>query len=146
MPRYHRVNIDGDSLFKTETRRVATAPLLPGTFAVMSVISGVERFVQAPTGTVGRVYCVDVGTSEGLLIGEAIPVDHSAVGNYVEEGREMAVLVAAGTYTKDQPFTVGANGRAVPGTTGVIGYSQDAVTLTAPDFIRLRMRSAAPAA
>lgn len=146
MPRYHRVNIDGESTFKTETRRVATAALLPGTFAVISVVSGQERFVQATAGVVGRIYCVEPANHEGLRIGEAIPVDHSAVGHYVEEGREFAVLVAAGTYTKDQPFTIGTNGRAIPGAGGVVGYSQDAVTLTAPDFIRLRMRSATPAA
>jgi hypothetical protein len=35
MPRYRRVNIDGQSLYKTETRTTAAA-LLPGTAATIN--------------------------------------------------------------------------------------------------------------
>ena len=43
MPRYRRVNIDGQSLYKTETRTTAAA-LLPGTAAT---INSSDEFAQA---------------------------------------------------------------------------------------------------
>lgn len=135
---YHRVNIDGDSYFKTETR-VAATNLLPGTFAV---IGQDNKFAQA-TAKVGRVYVIGCGEHEGLNIRDAIPAGHSAVGNYVEEGREMAILVAAGTYKKDQPIGVGSDGKGVAGDeASAIGYCQDDVTIDGKDgdFIRVRFR------
>ena len=139
--RYRRVNIDGQSLFKTETRRTAAA-LLPGTFAI---INGSDLFAQV-AGVVGRMYVIDVAHHEGLDIRDAVPAGHSAVGNYLEEGRELAVLVAAGTYTKDQPISVNAQGRAAAlpagaGAYAVIGYSQDDAVLTEADFVRIRVRA-----
>lgn len=141
MPRYRRVNIDGKSLFKTETRKTAAA-LQPGTFAV---INGDDEFAQAAE-VVGRLYVLDSAYHEGLGIADPIPAGHSAVGNYLEEGREFAVRMAAGTYTKDQPVTVSAAGLAIPVPTGagtykVIGYIQDTVTTTEVDFIRIRVRA-----
>ncbi|MBK5074607.1 hypothetical protein I2492_15505 [Budviciaceae bacterium CWB-B4] len=140
MSRYRRVNIDGKSLYKTETRKTAAA-LYPGTFAV---INGSNLFAQATT-PIGRMYVVDSAYHEGLGITDQVPSGHSAIGNYLEEGREFAVRVAAGTYTKDQAITVVAGqAAAVPTTAGtykVIGYCQDAVTTTAVDFIRIRVRA-----
>ena len=141
MPRYRRVNIDGKSLYKTETRKTAAA-LYPGTFAV---INGDDQFAQANAAT-GRVYIIDCAYHEGLGITDQIPAGHSAVGNYLEEGREFAVRMAAGTYTKDQPVTVSAAGLAVAipsadGDYNVIGYIQDDVTTAAVDFIRIRARA-----
>lgn len=142
MPRYRRVNIDGKSLFKTETRKTAAA-LYPGTFAV---INDDDEFAQATAGAGGRLYIIDCAYHEGLGITDQVPEGHSAIGNYLEEGREFAVRMAAGTYTKDQAVTVGANGLAVPvpagaGTYKVIGYIQDEVTTTEVDFIRIRARA-----
>lgn len=141
MARYRRVNIDGKSLYKTETR-LAAAAIYPGTFAV---IDEDDKFAQANAET-GRVYIVDCAYHEGLGITDQIPAGHSAVGNYLEEGREFAVRMAAGTYTKDQPVTVSAAGLAVAvptaeGTYPVIGFIQDDVTTTAIDFIRIRARA-----
>lgn len=141
MPRYRRVNIDGKSLYKTETRKTAAA-LYPGTFVT---INGSNLFAQA-TAVVGRLYVLDVAHHEGLAITDQVPAGHSGIGNYLEEGREFAVRMAAGTYTKDQPVTVGAGGlaTAIPagaGTYQVIGYIQDSVTTTAVDFIRIRVRA-----
>jgi len=48
MPRYRRVNIDGQSLYKTETRTTAAA-LLPGTAAT---INSSDEFAQATALTV----------------------------------------------------------------------------------------------
>jgi hypothetical protein len=141
MPRYHRVNIDGQSLFKTETRKVATG-LQPGTFVV---INGDDEFEQADA-VVGRLYVLDSAYHEGLGIADAVPAGHSGVGNYLEEGREFAVRMAAGTYAKDDAVTVSAAGLAIPvpaaaGSYKVIGYIQDDVTTTAVDFIRIRVRA-----
>ncbi|WXL23921.1 hypothetical protein WG219_11195 [Ectopseudomonas mendocina] len=141
MPRYRRVNIDGQSLYKTETRKTAAA-LYPGTFAV---INGSDLFAQA-SAVVGRLYVLGAAEHEGLGIADQIPSGHSAVGSYLEEGREFAVRMAAGTYKKDQAVTVSASGLAIPvpataGTYKVIGYIQDDVTTAAVDFIRIRVRA-----
>ena len=140
MSRYRRVNIDGQSLYKTETRVTADA-LLPGTFAV---INGSDQFAQA-TATVGRLYVIDCAYHQGLGIREAVPAGDSAVGNYVEEGRELAILCPGGTYAKDTPIKLGANGQgaiATDDTDTVLGYSQDDAVIAAAstDFIRVRFR------
>lgn len=140
MSRYRRVNIDGQSLYKTETRTAAT-DLLPGTFAV---INASDEFAQAAE-TVGRLYVVDCAYHQGLGIRDAVPAGDSAIGNYVEEGRELAILCPAGTYAKDTPIKLGANGQgaiATDDTDTVLGYSQDDAVIAASttDFIRVRFR------
>jgi hypothetical protein len=135
--RYRRVNVDGKSTFKTETRRVS-AGLLPGTFVI---IDANDKWAAAPAGTVGRLYVLDVAYHEGLGIRDAIPTDHSAVGNLVEEGRELAILMPIGTYEKDQGIAVGTTGRGVASGATVVGFSQDAAVLTAEDFLRIRFRA-----
>ncbi|MBV7482519.1 hypothetical protein [Bordetella sp. BOR01] len=140
MSRYRRINIDGQSLYKTETR-VTAAALLPGTFAV---INGDDKFAQAAE-TVGRLYVIDCAYHQGLGIRDAVPVGDSAVGNYVEEGRELAILCPAGTYAKDTPIKLGASGQgaiATDDTDTVLGYSQDDAVIAASttDFIRVRFR------
>lgn len=140
MSRYRRVNIDGKSLYKTETR-LAAANILPGTFAV---INDDDEFAQAAE-TVGRLYVIDCAYHQGLGIRDAVPAGNSAVGNYVEEGRELAILCPAGTYAKDTPIKLGANGQgaiATDDTDTVLGYSQDDAVIAASttDFIRVRFR------
>lgn len=140
MARYRRVNIDGQSLYKTETKLAATA-LLPGTAAV---INSSGAFAQAAALT-GRLYIIDCAYHQGLGIRDAVPAGNSAVGNYVEEGRELALLCAPGAYKKDSPIKLGSNGQftlATADTDSVIGYSQDEFTIAASttEFIRVRMR------
>ncbi|WP_063885778.1 hypothetical protein [Salmonella enterica] len=141
--------MDGKSLYKTETRLTAAA-LLPGTAAT---INGDGEFAQA-TELTGRLYIIDCAYHQGLGIRDAVPAGDSAVGNYVEEGRELALLCVPGAYKKDSPIKLGTNGQftlATDDTDSVIGYSQDEFTIAASttDFIRVRMRvgtAAAPAA
>lgn len=138
MSRYRRINIDGKSV--TETR-VAAAALLPGTFAV---IDANDKFAQA-VAAVGRVYVINSAYHQGLGIRDVVPAGDSAVGDYVEEGRELAVLCPAGTYKKDAPIKIGASGQgaiATSDTDTVIGYSQDEAVIASDqtDFIRVRMR------
>ena len=139
MSRYRRVNIDGKSLFKTETR-VTAAALLPGTFAL---IDGDDKFAAAPAGVLGRIYVIDAAHHQGLGIRDEIPKGDSAIGNYVEEGRELAILCGPGTYTKDDPITVGSDGMGAIGATHAVGWCQDEVTIAGgdTDFIRVRMRT-----
>lgn len=140
MARYRRVNIDGQSLYKTETK-IAAAELLPGTAAV---INSSGEFAQAAALT-GRLYIIDCAYHQGLGIRDAVPAGDSAVGNYVEEGRELALLCAPGAYKKDSPIKLGASGQFTLATSdadSVIGYSQDEYTIAASttEFIRVRMR------
>ena len=142
MSRYHRINIDGKSMFKTETRlTAASSALLPGTFAI---INGDDAFEEAPVGTVGRVYVIDANYHEGKGVRDVIAEGVSAIGNYVEEGRELAVLCAAGVYHKDTPIKINASGQGavgVDGTDAIVGFSQDNVVLSAEGLIRVRMRA-----
>lgn len=139
-PRFRRVNIDGKSLYKTETRLIGAAPLLPGTFA--RITNGL--FVNAAAAT-GRLYLLDPATSQGLDIMDPIPVGNSAVGNYVESGREFAVRFAGGsTLIKDDPISVTAAGLGVVNIAEdavIVGYSQESIQLPAgaQDFVRVRM-------
>lgn len=144
--RYRRVNIDGQSLYKTETRTTAAA-LLPGTAAI---INGEDEFAQA-TALTGRLYIIDCAYHQGLGIRDVVPEGDSAVGNYVEEGRELALLCVPGAYKKDSPIKLGAAGQftlATDDTDAVVGYSQDEATIAAgaTDFIRVRMRVGTAAA
>jgi len=139
--RFRRVNIDGQSLYKTETR-VAAAGIFPGTFVT---INAADKFAVA-AAVKGRLYVADVGYHQGLNIMDPVPAGSSVVGNYLEEGREFALRFAGGTsLTKDQPIKVGANGYAVAGVEGtdaIVAYSQETVTLPTgeDDFIRVRAR------
>lgn len=140
MSRYRRVNIDGKSLFKTETRRIGGAvALLPGTFVIIDAAT--DTFLPATAKAVGRVYILGAAESQGLGIRQPIPAGDSAVGNYVEQGREFAVLCPAGTYKKDTAIAVAADGGVITTVAAeTIGFSQDDVILTAPDFVRVRIR------
>lgn len=136
MSRYNRVNVDGKSI--TETR-VAAASIAPGAIAV---INADDEFELASTA-VGRMYVVNPAYHQGLSINDNIPAGDSVVGEYIEEGRELAVLCNLGDYKKDSPlkFVAGGLALATDDTDSVIAYSQDEVTLAEDDFIRVRIRA-----
>jgi hypothetical protein len=143
MPRFRRVNLDGCSV--TETRKTAAA-LLPGTLAFIDSTS--DLFAQALAANVtDRLYILNPNNHEGLDIDDQIPSGNSAVGDYMEEGREFAALVPAGTYQKDQKLTLHAtNGQliaipATPATYQVLATVQEEadITLSAAGFIRVRV-------
>ncbi|HBB2114819.1 TPA: hypothetical protein ACHJ1X_001610 [Escherichia coli] len=132
MARFRRVNIDGKSI--TETA-VSAAALKPGTPVKMTA----GKFVAA-ADTVGRIYVVNPAYHEGLGIEDAIPVGHSVVADYAEEGREFAILLPEGTYTKDAAITIGEGGfKLVSSEEPVFAFCQEAVTLEAADFVRVRV-------
>ncbi|HBB2988747.1 TPA: hypothetical protein KAB37_002063 [Escherichia coli] len=132
MARFRRVNIDGKSV--TETA-VSAAALKPGTPVKMAA----GKFAAA-TDTTGRIYVVNPAYHEGLGIEDAIPVGHSVVADYAEEGREFAILLPEGTYTKDAAITIGEGGfKLVASDEPVFAFCQEAVTLEAADFVRVRV-------
>ncbi|HFJ7199897.1 TPA: hypothetical protein ACGSEK_002512 [Escherichia coli] len=132
MARFRRVNIDGKSV--TETA-VSDAALKPGTPVKMAA----GKFAAA-TDTEGRIYVVNPAYHEGLGIEDAIPVGHSVVADYAEEGREFAILLPNGTYTKDAAITIGDGGfKLVTSDEPVFAFCQEAVTLEAADFVRVRV-------
>lgn len=135
MARFRRVNIDGKSI--TETA-VSAADLKPGTPVKMTA----GKFVAA-TDTKGRIYVVNPAYHEGLGIEDAIPADHSVVADYAEEAREFAILLPAGTYTKDTGITIGDTGFEVAETgdsaAPVFAFCQEAVTLGTADFVHVRV-------
>lgn len=132
MARFRRVNIDGKSV--TETA-VSAAALKPGTPVKMAA----GKFAAA-TDTTGRIYVVNPAYHEGLGIEDAIPVGHSVVADYAEEGREFAILLPEGTYTKDAAITIGEGGfELVASDEPVFAFCQEAVTLGAADFVRVRV-------
>ncbi|ATC02963.1 hypothetical protein E0N58_09245 [Escherichia coli] len=132
MARFRRVNIDGKSV--TETA-VSAAALKPGTPVKMA--SG--KFAAA-TDTTGRIYVVNPAYHEGLGIEDAIPVGHSVVADYAEEGREFAILLPEGTYTKDAAITIGEGGfKLVASDEPVFAFCQETVNLEAADFVRVRV-------
>lgn len=136
---YRRVNIDG--LMITETRP-ASAALKPGTFAI---INNDNEFENATAGSMGRLYVINEAYTQGLSIDQVVPEGDSAIGNYVEDGRELVCLAGAGTFKKDQSISVGANGYAVAASsTNVVGYVQcdDAFVSSTEQFIRIRFRAA----
>lgn len=102
MARFNRINLDGCSI--TETRTAAVA-VLPGT----ALAIGGGRFVVSDGA--GAAYVANIGHLMGLSADEAIPAGNSIEGEYLEQGRGIAVLVAAGTaVVMDAPLSVGADG------------------------------------
>ena len=150
MSRYRRVNLDGQSSYKTETY-VANAALYPGTFAVLN---SSKKFVQATTAaaTGAPLYVIGAAEHQGLGITDAVPAGDSAVGNLVEDGRTFAVRVGAGTYKEDQPLVLVAGvATAVPtaaGTYSIIGYVEEnddvVVAAGATDFVAVRIAKGYP--
>ncbi len=122
MFRFRRVNIDGKSI--TETR-LAGAELKPGELVKMQG----GKFVKAETAE-GRLYIVNPAFHEGKTIADAIAMGETVVADYVEPGREFAMRVALGTYTKDQAIQIGDV---------TVAYCQEDVKLEAEDFIRVRV-------
>ena len=122
MFRFRRVNIDGKSI--TETR-LAGAELKPG--ELVKLEGG--KLVKAETAE-GRLYIVNPAFHEGKTIADAIAMGETVVADYVEPGREFAMRVAEGAYTKDKAIQIGDV---------TVAYCQEDVTLEAEDFIRVRV-------
>lgn len=132
--RPRRINNDGLSI--TETR-LAKTDLLPGSFAFIN--SADDNFTQALAANMllKPLYIINVDTLIGETADVAVKAGSSAVGDYVEQGRQFAALVAATTVLKkDSPLMLHAtNGTLIPYTvaTGnvIVAYSQEVYTIPA---------------
>lgn len=125
MARYNRINLDGKSI--TESR-ISDAEVMPGT---LQIITG-GKFVAPAADVAQRLYVANVAHLQGLTADDAVPAGDTIEGDYVEEGRELAVLVAATTaVVKDTPLTVGVDGylKAVTDAEAVIAYAQEEYTV-----------------
>jgi hypothetical protein len=143
-PRYRRVNIDGQSLYKTETFPVKVATK-PGTFAILD--TAVNKFQIAVTADAQKkLYIIGAAEHQGLGIMDDIPANDSGIGNLWEDGRVFAVRVVQGfTCVKDAPITLHATtGYGVVGVVGtnvILGFAEEAVTISGSggdDFVRVR--------
>ena len=150
MSRYHRVNLDGQSYYKTETY-ITNAALQPGTFVGLNAS---KKWVQATTAAVSSapLYVMGAAEHQGLGITEAVPSGVSGVGSLVEDGRTFAVRVGPGTYKEDQPLVlVDGVATAVPATAGtyaIVGYVQENYDVVVPaattDFVAIRIAKGYP--
>lgn len=118
MARFNRINLDGKSV--TETRTAATgAGVLPGSAMVIT-----DNHFASPAGgaSIEKLYVANTGHLQGLTADDVIPVGDSIEGEYLETGRDIAVLVAPNTVLKkDSPISV-SNG-------AVQGYGRGLFTL-----------------
>lgn len=126
--RPRRVNNDGKSI--TELG-IAAVDLLPGSFAKLSATA---QFRQAVVSDKKPFYIINVDDLTGQNILTAVPAGESATGDYVEEGRQFAALVAPGTACiKDTPLML--NGLGILTMAGeddaVFAYSQEIYTVPA---------------
>lgn len=133
MARFNRINLDGCSITETRT---AAADVLPGTALAIAA----DRFVVSDGA--GAVYVANTGHLMGLSADEAIPAGNSIEGEYLEQGRGLAVLVAAGTaVVMDAPLSVGADGAfeaaGVDGTALVYG-KEDYTVGDEPELVWVR--------
>lgn len=132
--RPRRINNDG--LSNTETRIAKTA-LLPGSFAYINPTD--DNFTQAPAteALTPPLYIINVDTLIGETADVAVKAGESAVGDYVEQGRQFAALVAASTVLKkDSPLMLHAtNGTLIPYVVAegnvLLAYSQEVYTIPA---------------
>lgn len=132
--RPRRINNDGRS--NTETRIAKTA-LLPGSFAYINPAD--DNFTQAPAteALTPPLYIINVDTIIGETADVAVKAGESAVGDYVEQGRQFAALVAAGTILKkDTPLMLHAtNGTLIAYVAAegnkLLAYSQEVYTIPA---------------
>ena len=130
--RPHRINMDGKSI--TETRRTAAA-LLPGSLALINAAGFFAQYGVDGKRAGRQLFIINVDYSSGQRAADAVAAGDSAVGDYVEEGREFAALVAGGTVLSfNSPLTPNATGGlrlGVVGTDEIIAYSQEAYTVPA---------------
>lgn len=130
--RPRRINNDGKSV--TELG-LANVDLLPGTFVKLD---SAGKFIKALTASVAPHYIVNVDDLTGQGILDPVLAGESATGDYVEEGRQFAALVAASTVCiKDTALKLSATTGILEAATLpadaalVFAYSQEAYTVPA---------------
>ncbi|XSW38987.1 hypothetical protein ACNFZX_13530 [Escherichia coli] len=141
MFRFRRVNIDGKSITETYAANEAVKP-----GELVKLAEG--KFAKAALADVGKaqLFIVNPAFHEGKTIADEIAKGATVVADYVEQGREFALLVPAAAYVKGAAIALAADGvklfvapseQAAPDP--IIAYCQEDVTLEEKDFIRVRV-------
>jgi len=137
--RFARINLDGKSCAKTKlSTAVATAPGQLLALNTSGLFAG-----YATAGKHALLYVAHPLEHEGLQSADAIPASSTVVGEMAENGRELAVLVAATSALKEDtaltPDTAGRLKVAVVGTDAIVAYSQETYTVgAAPELVKVR--------
>lgn len=144
MPRYNRINLDGKSVTEARVSAVAVSA------GQLLAITG-EKFVLPTAEVSQQLYVANTGCLQGLGAGEVVPAGDTVEGEYLETGREVAALVAAGVVcAKDTPLSVAATGFLTLPTDVTVGagtvkspivaYAAEAITVSAgsPQLVRVR--------
>lgn len=101
--RYNRINLDGKSKNYTTTSLV---DLLPGQVVCLDATDKAILATEALVATGVHLYAV---IGQTLAIGETIPAGDSLTLDYMETGREFALLAPAATaLVRDKLLTVAA--------------------------------------
>ena len=127
MARYNRINLDGKSITETRTSAI---DVLPGRASIITA----GKFVVPAAKVVQKLYVANVAHLQGLGADEAVPAGDSIEGEYLETGREMAVLCkATAVIVKDSPLAVAATGIFDLAGTGdvVVAFAQEKITVGA---------------
>ena len=138
--RFARINLDGKSAAKTKlTTAVATAP---GQLLALNTSGLFAGYATAGLRN-ALLYVAHQLGHEGLQSADAIPASSTVVGELAENGRELAVLVAATSALKEDtaltPDTAGRLKVAVVGTDAIVAYSQETYTVgAAPELVKVR--------
>lgn len=125
---FNRVNLDGKSITETRTADVDIAP------ASALMLDG-AKFTKAysdDTDTYGGItFIANPAYLQGLGILDAIPTGDSVEGEYLETGRELAVLVSGAAllpfntplFLSEASATAGMLSATENTTRGVVAYS-----------------------
>jgi len=138
--RFARINLDGKSCSKTKlSTAVATAP---GQLLALNT-SGLFAGYAVAGKRDALLYVAHPLEHDGLQSADAIPASSTVVGELAENGRELAVLVAATSALKEDtaltPDTAGRLKVAVVGTDVIVAYSQETYTVgAAPELVKVR--------
>lgn len=133
MTRYNRINLGGRSV--THTALVDDAFSSGQVAGAIASLSADGKFVDYDNTS--QPFALNGG---GLMgVGADQNLDYSATGEYLLSGRLLAVRASAGTYHIGQPLTIGS-GALVAGTTDVIAYANENVTLTEPDLLAVYIK------
>jgi len=142
MGRYNRINLDGKSI--TETALVEEATL-PGSVVVYnSTTTKYDKFATAGGGSGIQLYVTHTDNLVGETSDTAVAADTTGVFEYIEKGRELAVLVdATSVLVKDSPLTPGAIAGQLkigtPATDHIVAFSQETYTVGASaELVRVR--------
>lgn len=143
MTRYNRINLDGKSCTQTV---LTTAATKPGSLCKIDLTTGKSVAVSGDVTGIA-LYAANVDTLSGKAAADNIEASVSAVLDYVEQGREMAILVDKTSVLKfDTPLAVSSTAGQLkvgtPGTDLIVAYSKEQYTVASANAELVHVRFA----